>query len=265
MPVMITSKILQQCYEINETHLEVEFIPSIYHNVNDLMSCAGYMLIYFEYLSNINHLNHDEAFRRIFPVLTMHDHKRLELVFMGSTKSGKPQLVDIIKSAFSERRIGQVNGPTGNKLTDFWLQEARTCDTKVMEELKMPNEQIAQHFNEFLESNTNLMANRKYKDPLPIPRTQIIISMNGNQLQDILEFCSNEWTAFDKRIFCLLFIGSLGSIVGQRNAINIPNHGKETMQHLRRIFKDCFPHVEESIHGLSSQDALLTIKKYMGK
>lgn len=61
-----------------------------------------------------------------------------------------------------------------------------------MEELKIPNDQTAQHFKELLEGNNNLLANRKYKDPLPIQKTPIIISMNGNRSEDLTEFCSEE-------------------------------------------------------------------------
>lgn len=50
-----------------------------------------------------------------------------------------------------------------------------------MEELEIPNEQVVQHFKELLESNPSLLANIKYKDPLPIQSTPIIISMNGNR------------------------------------------------------------------------------------
>lgn len=61
-----------------------------------------------------------------------------------------------------------------------------------MEELKIPNDQTAQHFKELLEGNNNLLANRKYKDPLLIQKTPIIISMNGNRPEDLTEFCSEE-------------------------------------------------------------------------
>lgn len=52
--------------------------------------------------------------------------------------------------------------------------------------------QTAQHFKELLEGNNNLLANRKYKDPLPIQKTPTIISMNGNRPEDLTEFCSEE-------------------------------------------------------------------------
>lgn len=80
---------------------------------------------------------------------------------MGLSNSAKTELVEIIKSAFKEWRIGHINGPSRNKLIDFWLQEAWACDVKIMEELEIPNEQVVQHFKELLESNPSLLANIK--------------------------------------------------------------------------------------------------------
>ena len=141
MPVMTAEKVLRQCFEINEAHFEVKRIEPLNYSINDsVMFGVGTVLYYMEQLSRWNRLNHDEVFRQIFEILLMKDHKRLSLIFMGPSNSGKSYFSNIITGYFPPHRIGQVNSPQGNKLTDFWLQEARGCDIKVMEELKLPNE-----------------------------------------------------------------------------------------------------------------------------
>ena len=141
MPVMTADKVLRQCFEINEAHFEVKRIEPLNYSINDsVMFGVGTVLYYMEQLSRWNRLNHDEVFRQIFEILLMKDHKRLSLIFMGPSNSGKSYFSNIITGYFPPHRIGQVNSPQGNKLTDFWLQEARGCDIKVMEELKLPNE-----------------------------------------------------------------------------------------------------------------------------
>ena len=113
------------CFKINEAHFQVEKLQAVQHLDDEISCCVGYMLYYMEHLSAINPLNHDEAFRRLFFVLNMIDLKRIGLIFMGPSNCGKTQFLEIIKCAYQEDRTGHVNRPSGNKLKDFWLQEAR--------------------------------------------------------------------------------------------------------------------------------------------
>ena len=53
------------------------------------------------------------------------------------------------------------------------------------------------------------MANRKYKGPLPIQRTAILITMNGDKPEELVEWCSKEWDAFANRCHIILFRDSI--------------------------------------------------------
>ena len=116
MPVMTAEKVLRQCFEVNEAHYVVQVVEPLNHNINDsVMFGVGSMLYYMDQVSRWNGLNHEEAFRRIFEILLMKDHKRLSLILMGPSNSGKSYFSNIITGYFPPHRVGQVNSPQGNK------------------------------------------------------------------------------------------------------------------------------------------------------
>ena len=266
MPVMTADKVLRQCFEVNEAHFEVKVVEPLNHSLNDsVMFGVGSMLYYMEQISRWNGLNHDEAFRRIFEILLMKENKRLCLILMGPSNSGKSYFSNIVTGYFPPHRVGQVNSPQGNRLTDFWLQEARGCNIKIMEELKLPNEQIAQLFKELFEGNQNLMANRKYRDPLPIQRTPILITMNGDQPSELVEWCSKEWDAFANRCHILMFRDSIKNVCGTITSKKILNMAHDMIGHLAWIYEQRWVEKESSCQELSKQFPQSMMKEYMEK
>ena len=266
MPVMTAEKVLKQCFEVNEAHFKVKPIEPLNHSINDsVMFGVGTVLYYMEQLSLWNRLNHDEAFRTIFEILLMKDHKRLSLIFMGPSNSGKSYFSNIITGYYPPHRIGQVNSPQGNRLTDFWLQEARGCDIKVMEELKLPNEQIAQLFKSLFERNQNVMANRKYRDPLPIQRTPILVTMNGDRPEELVQWCSKEWDAFTNRCHIILFRDSIKNVCGTISAKKVLNQAHHVTGHLAWIYEQHWVEKENSCPELSEQHAMSMVNAYMEK
>ena len=266
MPVMTADKVLRQCFEVNEAHFKVKVVEPLNQSICDsVMFGVGTALYYTEQLSMWNRLNHDEAFRRIFEILLMKDHKRLALIFMGPSNSGKSYFSNIITGYYLPHRVGQANSPQGNRLTDFWLQEARGCDIKIMEELKLPNEQIAQLFKELFEGNQNLMANRKYRDPLPIQRTPIVVTMNGDRPQELVEWCSKEWDAFANRCHIILFRDSIKNVCGTISAKKVLNQAHDVIGHLAWIYEQRWAEKENSCPELSEQIAKSMVDAYMEK
>ena len=266
MPVMTAEKVLRQCFEVNEAHYVVKVVEPLNYSINDsVMFGVGSMLYYMEQISRWNGLNHDEEFRRIFEVLIMKDHKRLSLILMGPSNSGKSYFSNIITGYFPPYRVGQVNSPQGNRLTDFWLQEARGCDVKVMEELKLPNEQIAQLFKELFEGNQNLMANRKYRDSLPIQRTPVLITMNGERPEELVEWCSKEWDTFTNRCHIIMFRDSIKNVCGTITQKKVLNMAHDVIGHLAWIYEQRWVERENSRPELSEQIAKSMVNEYMGK
>ena len=266
MPVMAAEKVLRQCFEVNEAHYVVKVVEPLNYSINDsVMFGVGSMLYYMEQISRWNGLNHDEAFRRIFEVLLMKDHKRLSLILIGPSNSGKWYFSNIITGYFPLHRVGQVNSPQSNRLTDFWLQEARGCDIKVMEDLKLRNEQIAQLFKELFEGNQNLMANRNYRDPLPIQRTPVLTTMNGERPEELVEWCSKEWDAFTNRCHIVMFRDSIKNVYGTITSKKVLNMAHDLIGHLAWIYEQRRVEKENSCPELSEQFAKSMVNEYVGK
>ena len=97
--------------------------------------------------------------------------------------------------------------PPGNPLNidRFLLESCETASIKVMEELQIETEYLGQIFKSLFEANSSLITQRKYKYSKPVPKSPLILSMNGNQLSDLHNRVSSISDAMDARCFKLLF------------------------------------------------------------
>ena len=134
-----------------------------------------------------------------------------------------------------------------------------------MVELKLLNEQIAQFFKELFEGNQNLMANRKYRDPLPIQRTPVLITMNSERPEELVEWCSKEWDAFTNRWHIVMFRDSIKNVCGTITSKKVLNMAHNVIGHLAWIYEQRWVEKENSCPELSEQLAKLMVNEYMGK
>ena len=124
-----------------------------------------------------------------------------------------------------------------------------------MEELKLRNEQIAQLFKELFEGNQNLMANRNYRDPLPIQRTPVLTTMNGERPEELVEWCSN----------IVMFRDSIKNVYGTITSKKVLNMAHDLIGHLAWIYEQRRVEKENSCPELSEQFAKSMVNEYVGK
>ena len=109
------------------------------------------------------------------------------------------------------------------------------------------------------------MANRKYKDPLPIQRTAILITMNGDKPEELIEWCSKEWDAFANRCHIILFRDSIKNVCGTISAKKVLNQSHNVIGHLAWTYEQRWVEKGDSCPELSEQVAKSMVNAYMGE
>lgn len=145
-----------------------------------------------------------EMMEKIYVILENKGHKRNCCIFIGSADSGKSTLVNILLSMYEKYQIGLIKVPLRNSSNTFWLQQVIGTEIYRIEECVLEDIQIVQIMKTLFEGNETLTADVKYSAPITVPRRPVVVTMNGNNIKDIVRFHSSEFEAFQAR--CNIFL-----------------------------------------------------------
>lgn len=241
LPPNNTNNIINKLYTRSQSNFKV--IP--FHTImsryiidtNILITrLTGLLISFLKRISSQNGYNCMYFFDSIFNVLTLKDSKKITLFLIGKSNAGKTFLTNLITSVYKKYEVGGILNPNNDRLSEFWLQSCIFTHIKKCEELIITTSSIAQEFKKLFEGNPSLLGNVKYKDNMVVPKTPIIISANGNCIDDVWTYISSEKEAFKNRCFMFMLRTEITSIISTEHLSLIWKHRKSIMARLYEIY-----------------------------
>ena len=131
------------------------------------------------------------------------EQKRKGLILIGASDSGKTFFGDCLLSCFRPCEIGYFQCPMSTNVSVFMYANlinklVYRCDEFFLEQLG-----VLQSFKQLTEGSTTLQTEIKYKDAINVDPRPVLVTMNGNDRQDVVKYHSGEWEAVNNRCIIL--------------------------------------------------------------
>ena len=131
------------------------------------------------------------------------EQKRKGLILIGASDSGKTFFGDCLLSCFRACEIGYFQCPMSTNVSVFMYANlinklVYRCDEFFLEQLG-----VLQSFKQLTEGSTTLQTEIKYKDAINVDPRPVLVTMNGNDRQDVVKYHSGEWEAVNNRCIIL--------------------------------------------------------------
>ncbi|XP_065655134.1 uncharacterized protein LOC136081610 [Hydra vulgaris] len=267
LPPNNTNNIINKLYTRSQSNFQV--IP--FHNIMrrhivdsniTVTRLVGLLISFLKNISCTNGYNSMYFFDSIFDVLTLKDSKKITLFLIGKSNAGKSFITNILTSVYKKYEVGGILNPNNDRLSEFWLQSCIFTHIKKCEELIITTPSIAQEFKKLFEGNPSLLGNVKYKDNMIVPKTPIIISANGNSVEDIWAYVSSEKDAFKNRCYIFLLRTEITKMIQEQHLKLIWKHRKSIIARMYEIYlKRCLLRQEKAtstkddLEGYSDEEA----------
>lgn len=183
-------------------------------NDNDLCVAMSTMIDILGSIADENYKSIDELCDNIFRILCMDLHKRNAIIFIGDSNSGKSFLADILLCCYEQYELGKFALPPSRTPPQFWLETILGAELYRCEELAVQDQENLQHVKKLLEGNPALEATVKFKNPVPIVRRPVFVTMNGENEHSITRGQSSERNVVKNRAFIYKMNGSLEERTG---------------------------------------------------